>query len=74
MTTVINDLAKNFDNKGEVDTYILDFEKAFDTTPHELSKKKTIFENRREFDQSNPYMTYKGNQMINNEVIEDGPS
>ena len=40
LTTVINDWAKILDNKGQVDTFILDFEKAFDTTPHELLKSK----------------------------------
>ena len=33
LATVINDWAKILDNKGQVDTCILDFEKAFDT-PH----------------------------------------
>ena len=36
LITVINDWAKILDNSGEVDTFILDFEKAFDTPPHEL--------------------------------------
>ena len=36
MTTVINDWAKILDNRGQVDKFILDFEKAFDTRPHEL--------------------------------------
>ena len=40
LTTVINDWAKIFDNRGQVDTFILDFEKAFDTLPHELLKSK----------------------------------
>ena len=31
LITVINDWAKTLDNKGYVDTFILDFEKAFDT-------------------------------------------
>ena len=31
LTTVINDWAKILDNRGRVDTFILDFEKAFDT-------------------------------------------
>ena len=31
LTTVINDCAKILDNGGQVDTFILDFEKAFDT-------------------------------------------
>ena len=40
LTTVINDWAKIVDNRGQVDTFILDFEKAFDTPPHELLKSK----------------------------------
>ena len=42
MTTVINDWAKILDNRGQVDTFILDFEKAFDTPPHELLKIKSF--------------------------------
>ena len=38
LTTVINDWAKILDNKGQVDTFILDSEKAFDIPPHELLK------------------------------------
>ena len=40
LTTVINDWAKILDNRGQVDTFIFDFEKAFDTPPHELLKSK----------------------------------
>ena len=40
LPTVINDLAKILDNEGQVDTFILDFEKAFHTPPHELLKSK----------------------------------
>ena len=40
LTTVINDWAKILDNGRQVDTFILDFEKAFDTQPHELLKNK----------------------------------
>ena len=40
LITVIDDWAKILDNKGQVDTFILDFEKAFDTPPHELLKSK----------------------------------
>ena len=40
LTTVINDSAKILDNGGQIDTFILDFEKAFDTPPHELLKGK----------------------------------
>ena len=32
--------AKILDNRGQVDTFILDFEKAFYTPPHELLKSK----------------------------------
>ena len=31
---------QNLDNGGQADTFILDFEKAFDTTPHELLNSK----------------------------------
>ena len=37
---MINDWAKILDKKGQVDTFILDFEKAFDTPPPELLKSK----------------------------------
>ena len=40
LTTVMNDWAKILDNRIQVDTFILDFEKAFDTPPHELLKSK----------------------------------
>ena len=40
MTTEMNDWAKLLDNRGQADTSILDFEKAFDTSPHELLKSK----------------------------------
>ena len=40
LITVINDWAKILDDGGQVDTFILDFEKAFDTPPHELFKCK----------------------------------
>ena len=42
LTTVINDWAKILDNRGQVDTFILDFKKAFDTPPHELLKSKSF--------------------------------
>ena len=40
LITVINSWAKILDDGGQVDTFILDFEKAFDTPPHELLKCK----------------------------------
>ena len=42
LATVINDWAKILDNKGQVGTFILDFEKAFGTPPHELLKSKLL--------------------------------
>ena len=39
---VVNDWAKILDNRGQVNTFILDFEKAFDTPPHELLKKQIV--------------------------------
>ena len=40
LTMVIDDWAKVLYNYGQVDTFILDFEKAFDTPHHELLKSK----------------------------------
>ena len=40
LITVINDWAKIFDNEEQVDSFILDFEKVFDTPPHEFLKSK----------------------------------
>ena len=40
LITVIDDWAKILDKGGQVDTFILDFEKAFDTPSHELLKCK----------------------------------
>ena len=40
LITVIDDWATILDKGGQVDTFILDFEKTFDTPPHELLKCK----------------------------------
>ena len=40
MTTVITDWDKILDNGGQVDTFILDFKKTFDTPLHERLKSK----------------------------------
>ena len=40
LTTVIDNWAKVLDDHGQVDTFILGLEKAFDTPPHELLKSK----------------------------------
>ena len=42
LTTVINDWAKIFNKKVQVDTFMLDFEMAFGTPPHELHKMKSF--------------------------------
>ena len=42
LTTVINDWAKLLDNEGQVDIFILDFEKAFDIPPHELLRANCL--------------------------------
>ena len=43
LTTVINDWVEILDKGGQVDTFILDFEKAFDTPLHEFLKKQIIW-------------------------------
>lgn len=40
LINVIHDWTKMLDEKKQVDVFILDFEKAFDTVPHELVKTK----------------------------------
>ena len=39
---MIDDWAKILDNQGQVDTFILDFENAFDTSSHEFLKSKLL--------------------------------
>ena len=39
---MINDWTKILDNKGQVNTFILDFYKAFYTPPHELLESKLV--------------------------------
>ena len=43
LTTAIIDWVKILDKGGQVDTFILDFEKAFDRPPHELLKSKLFY-------------------------------
>ena len=40
LISVINDWVKILDKGGQIDTFLLDFEKAFDTLSHELLKSK----------------------------------
>ena len=42
LTTVINVWVKLLDKEGQVDTFILDFKRTFDTPPHELLKSKLL--------------------------------
>ena len=42
LITVIDDWAKILDNQGQVDTFILDFEKAFDTPLMNFSKANCL--------------------------------
>ena len=42
LTTAIDDWAKILNKQGQVDTFILDFKKAFDTPSHELLKSKLL--------------------------------
>ena len=40
LVSIIEDWASSLDNHKQIDAFILDFEKAFDTVPHELLKTK----------------------------------
>ena len=40
LINVVNDWAKSLDMGLQIDSFVLDFEKAFDTVPHELLKSK----------------------------------
>ena len=40
LTMAIDDWAKLLENQSQVDTFIFDFEKDFDTPPHELLKSR----------------------------------
>ena len=57
LITVIDDRAKILDKGVQVDTFILDFEKAFDTPPLEQLKWKSLKKRRKV---SRLIMLYKG--------------
>ena len=42
LTRIINVWAKLLDNRGQIGTFILDFEKAFDTSPHKHLKANCL--------------------------------
>ena len=69
MTTVINDWAKILDNGGQVDTFILDFEKAFDTPPRELLKRKLFGGNTLKWIES--FLCYRQQRVFLNGAKSD---
>ena len=72
LATVINDLAKILDNEGQVDTFILDFEKAFDT-PH-VPLKSTLFSygiGGKTFKRINAFLCYRQERVVVNDVKSD---
>ena len=73
LATVINDWAKILDNKDQVDTFILDFEKAFDTPPHELLKSKLFSYGNggKTLKWINLFLCYRQQRVIVNGVILD---
>ena len=73
LATVINDWAKILDNKGQVDTFILDFEKAFDTPPHELLKSKLFSYGigGKTLKWINAFLCYRQQQVVVNGVKSD---
>ena len=74
LATVINDWAKILDNKGQVDTFILDFENAFDTPPpHELLKSKLFSYGigGKSLKWINAFLCYRQQRVVVNGVISD---
>ena len=73
IATVINDWAKMLDNKGQTDTFILDFEKAFDTSPHELLKSKLFSYGigGKTLNWINAFVCYRQQQFVVNGVKSD---
>ena len=73
LATVINDWAKILDNKGQVDTFILDFEKASDTSPTKLLMSK-LFSNGiggKTLKWINAFLCYRQQQHVVNGVKSD---
>ena len=73
LATVINDLAKILDNKGQVDTFILGLEKAFDTPPHELLKRKLFSHGigGKTLKWINAFLCYRQQRVVVNSVKSD---
>ena len=72
---MINDWAKILDNKGQVDKFILDFEKAFDTPPYELIKSKLFSYgiSGKTLKWINVFLCYRQQRVVVNGVKSDGP-
>ena len=73
LATMINDWAKILDKKGQVDTFILDFEKAFDTPPHELLKSKLFSYGigGKTLKWINAFLCYRQQRVVVNDVKSD---
>ena len=73
LTKVIKDWAKILYKKGQVDTFILDFEKAFDTPPHELLKSK-LFSYRiggTTLNWINAFLCFRQQRVVVNDIKTD---
>ena len=76
LITVIDDWAKILDNQGQIDNFILDFEKAFDTPPHELLKSK-LFSNGigvKTIKKDNAFLCFGQQKVVVNGVKSDWAS
>ena len=73
LATVINDWSKILDNKGQVDTFILDFEKAFDIPPHKLLKSKLFSYGigGKTLKSINAFLCYRQQRVVVNGVKSD---
>ena len=75
LVMVINDWAKILDNKGQVNTFILDFEKAFNTPQHELLKSKLFSYGigSKTVQWINAFLCYRQQRVVVNGVNQTGP-
>ena len=74
LTTVINDWAELLDNRGQIDTFILDFEKAFDTYPNELLKSKSLsYGIDGKTSKWIPFYASDNNELLQMEYSQTGP-
>ena len=73
LATVITDWAKILDNMGEEDRFILDFENAFDTSPHELLMTKLFsYEiDGKTLKWINTFLCYRQQRVVLNGVKSD---